>query len=391
MKKTIVIFIGGYLPGKKYGGPVTSLENFINQMCDQYNIRVICSDHDFKDEKRYENISNGWNQVGNAQVYYINEKEYSYKSFLEIVNPFYEEIEFFYLSGIYYIKMNYAAMKVAKKINKPVLLAPRGDLMKNTISMNSKVKMIKKLTFLKIAKIFNVFSNIYFQSTSNEETLGLKKYLGIPKDRIFEVVNMPMLKNSNNVHLKKKNELRIMFISRLMVKKNLYFAIDVVGKINKKYNVIFDIYGPKEDLEYWSKCEKKITQVNKLNSNCIISYKGSLNPNEAKNIYEKYDCFLFPTTSENYGHVIAESMLSDCPVILSKGTTPWDDYNENGGYVISLEEPNRFTECLEKIAEMDNQDYNELIQLNRKYIDNKFKIKALKKEYLKMINIICKR
>ena len=200
-----------------------------------------------------------------------------------------------------------------------------------------------------------------------------------------------MLKNSNNVNLKKKNELRIMFISRLMVKKNLYFAIDVVGKINKKYNVIFDIYGPKEDLEYWSKCEKKITQVNKLNSNCIISYKGSLNPNEAKNIYEKYDCFLFPTTSENYGHVIAESMFSDCPVILSKGTTPWDDYDENGGYVISLEEPNRFTECLEKIAEMDNQDYNELIRLNRKYIDNKFKIEALKKEYLKMINTICKR
>ena len=84
-------------------------------------------------------------------------------------------------------------------------------------------------------------------------------------------------------------------------------------------------------------------------------------------------------------------MFSDCPVILSKGTTPWDDYDENGGYVISLEEPNRFTECLEKIAEMDNQDYNELIRLNRKYIDNKFKIEALKKEYLKMINTICKR
>lgn len=66
--KTIVIFIGGYLPGKKYGGPVTSLENFTNQLHDNYDIRIICSDHDFKENDRYKGITDGWNQVGFATL-----------------------------------------------------------------------------------------------------------------------------------------------------------------------------------------------------------------------------------------------------------------------------------------------------------------------------------
>ena len=33
-----------------------------------------------------------------------------------------------------------------------------------------------------------------------------------------------------------------------------------------------------------------------------------------------YHFFVFPTLTENYGHVIAESLICNCPVILSKGT-----------------------------------------------------------------------
>lgn len=391
MKKTIVIFIGGYLPGKKYGGPVTSLENFSNQMCDKYNIRIICSDHDFKENRRYEGIIDGWNSVGNAQVYYTNENQYTYDNFMKIIKPFEHEIELFYLSGIYYIKMNYFAIRVAEKLGITVLLAPRGDLMKNTIEMNNKAKMIKKLIFLKVVKMFKVFDNIYFQSTSEEETFGLKNYLNVNSERIIELPNMTRGRSLVNKKMKNKDEIRIMFISRLMVKKNLYFALEVIEKIDEKYRVIFDIYGPQEDYDYFKKCEDKIEKINNLNSNCTIFYKGSLDPSEAKNVYSKYDCFLFPTKSENYGHVIVEAMFSNCPVILSKGTTPWDDYDKNGGYVISLENKDEFVKCLEDIAHMDELEYSNLILLNKKYIENKFRVEELKQEYINMINIISKR
>lgn len=386
MKKTVVIFIGGYLPGQKYGGPVTSLENFANQLHENYNIKIICSDHDFKDPKRYSGIKDGWNQVGNAQVYYTNEKDYSSKKFYDIIKPFENEITLFYLSGIYYFKMNYAVIRMARKCKIPVLLAPRGDLMKNSIAMKSYAKKIKKLVFLKICRCFNLFKGVYFQSTSDEESYGLYHYLGVRENRIFQLPNMPVMKHQRVGYEKQKNRLRVLFISRLMVKKNPAFALEAVKRVSNIYQIEFDLYGPKEDGEYWEKCNSLIEEINSSRSNIKVSYKGALSPKEAKRIYDKYDCFLFPTVSENYGHVIVESLFSGCPVILSKGTTPFDDCHKKGGYVADLNEVKKFTGYLEKIAEMNQDEYDQFIKQIDIYIEEKFKVERLKEEYINMIS-----
>ena len=219
MKKTIVIFIGGYLPGKKYGGPVTSIENFINQLHEWFNIKVICNDHDFKETERYKEIQNGWNRVGYADVFYTNEKKYSSGQFCKIIKDFADNIAMFYLSGIYYIKMNYAAIKLGRMLNIPVVLAPRGDLMKNTISMKSKRKMMKKFVFLAICRYTKLFRGVYFQSTSDEETRGIRHYLDINDSVIYQLPNLPVIKHERINYKKEKNSLKIVFISRLMVKK----------------------------------------------------------------------------------------------------------------------------------------------------------------------------
>lgn len=388
MKETIVIFIGGYLPGKKYGGPVTSLENFTNQLHDLYDIRIICSDHDFKDPNPYKEIKEGWNQVGFAKVFYTNEKAYSSNKFREIIKEFSDNIIMFYLSGIYYIKMNYAAINLGRQLNIPVLLAPRGDLMKNTIAMKSKIKMMKKLSFLAFCRATNLFKGVYFQSTSIEETTGLKKYLGIQQSRIFEIENLPVMPRLKKNIQKERYHLKILFISRLMVKKNPLFALEVVSNISDEYQITFDLYGPTEDQAYWDKCKSKIDEINQRKANIKVVYRGSLNPQQAKLVYGNYDCFLFPTISENYGHVIVESMFSDCPVILSKGTTPWDDYNLNGGYVCDLKNSYDFTQALEEIADMNSDEYKELLQMNRKYIEHKFNVTKLKQQYLNVIKFI---
>lgn len=388
MKKTIVIFIGGYLPGKKYGGPVTSLENFTNQLHDSYDIRIICSDHDFKEPDRYKEIREGWNQVGFAKVLYTNEKDYSEKKFYEIIKDFSDDIIMFYLSGIYYIRMNYAAIRLARKLEIPVLLAPRGDLMKNSIAMKSKAKMIKKIVFLSVCRMTKLFGGVYFQSTSDEETDGLHNYLGVSDNYIFQLPNMPVMKHERSNHVKKKNEIRIVFISRLMVKKNPAFALEVVRNIDDKYVVSFDLFGPKEDEEYWQQCSALIDNINSSKKNIKVTYKGALDPQNAKRIYDNYDCFLFPTVSENYGHVIVEALFSGCPVVLSKGTTPFDDCNNRGGYIADLLRPEEFTMYLENIAKMDQKEYQDMVLDLQKYVDEKFQVEKLKSDYISMIEKI---
>lgn len=385
MKRIIVIFIGGYLPGQKYGGPVTSLENFTNQLHECFDIRIICSDHDFKDARRYPDIHEGWNRVGHAQVYYTNERNYNSKAFYDIIKNFAEDIALFYLSGIYYIKMNYAAIALGRNLNIPILLAPRGDLMKNTITMKSKKKMIKKLVFLAFCHYSNLFHDIYFQSTSDEETRGLHHYLGIKDQMIFQLPNMPVMKHERVGYRKEKDQLRVVFISRIMVKKNPKVALEAIKNISDKYNIIFDLFGPKEDPEYWKECSTLIDNINKTRSNIQVSYKGSLDPMGAKTIYSGYDCFIFPTASENYGHVIVESLFSGCPVIISRGTTPFDDCHEKAGFIADLDNPSEFTLYLEEIAGMDETQYNNICKKLNDYIEVKFQTDKLKREYLDMI------
>lgn len=40
IKPIVFIFIGGYLPAKKQGGPVTSIRNFVEHFSSKYEIRI---------------------------------------------------------------------------------------------------------------------------------------------------------------------------------------------------------------------------------------------------------------------------------------------------------------------------------------------------------------
>ena len=155
---------------------------------------------------------------------------------------------------------------------------------------------------------------------------------------------------------KKTGEIRIMFISRIHEVKNLHIAIQIANQLDGK--VIFDIYGPIESKEYWEQCEKLIKGSP---DNVKIQYCGKVSPDKVDQVYSNYDCFLFPTVNENYGHVIAESLANGCPVVLSRGTTPWDDLHGVAGYVCSLDDVNEFVSSLNKIMETDDKEFRELV------------------------------
>lgn len=97
--------------------------------------------------------------------------------------------------------------------------------------------------------------------------------------------------------------------------KNLLYALELLSMVSKR--VSFDIYGPIEDENYWHKCQRKIKQ---MPDNMNVSYKGVLVPYDVQKVFGKYDFFLFPAFGENYGHVIAESLLAGTFVITSDQT-----------------------------------------------------------------------
>ena len=383
MKKKILIFNDYYIPAKKCGGPVTSIRNAINALCEYFDFYVEAYNHDFGDKTAFPNIEDEWYDVGNARVRYHRDGEldFNYKnmeSFIKDVNP-----SLMWFSGLLVPNKIHNAIRIGKKYNIPILISPRGEASPDRM----KLKGYKKYPYALLVSVlgkYNRSKNVYFHVTSDDEIAGLKKYFFINNEKIIKVSNIGIMPNKNKrIYEKKEGELRITFISRIHEVKNLLYAIDIINMLKCKVN--FDIYGPIESVDYWNKCENLIRESP---SNVRINYCGEVNPGNIEDVFINYDCFLFPTKNENYGHVIAESLANGCPVVLSKGTTPWDDLDRKAGFVCNLNYKDEFVDALNYIASLGKDEYDRFMNKTSVYYNEKIKDNEAIEGHRKMFNKI---
>lgn len=377
MKKRILILNGQYWPGYKGGGPIQSCINMVENLSDNFEFMILTSDRDYKSDKPYENIKiNEWNQIGSAKVYYMSPDRQTMSGFKRVINS--TDSDIIYLNGffspIFTIKplllRRFGLLKKCK-----IILTPRGDF-----TGGCENKKLKKYTYISLCKLVGLYRNLLWHSTSELEEKNIKEKFS--KVKTFVVPNLPAkFISKETVKNKKNGEVRLLFLSRIFPKKNLKFALEVLKEV-KNGNVIFDIYGPMEDESYWYECTDIIR---KLPTNVTVNYKGEVYHNDIPHVFEQYHAFFFPTLGENYGHVIVESMMNNCLCILSRGVTPWDDYAENGGFVESLSSKDQFVKVIEKLLMMDEQEINERIAANNKYVQKKIDCKSNVEKYKIML------
>lgn len=374
--KNIVIFIGGYLPAKKFGGPVTSISNLVEHLHNDYNFYIVSFDHDFGDTQRLNGISEGWNKVHSANVLYLRESQYSIKIVKKILNEV--NADLVYLSSLFYYQMNLPAVLAAKSLNVPILWAPRGELNEGALSIGK----IKKKIYLSVMKFSGLLKSVIFQSTSKDEYNRVNEILKVKPENNHFLGNMPCTLTSCESAIEKESGFaRFVYIGRIHRIKNIDFALKCLMDV--KSNLIFDIYGPLQDTEYWNECLDIISQLPK---NVTVNYKGLISPGQSKTIFSKYDCFLFPTTSENYGQVVAEAISSNCFVIVSKGTTPWDDIHQKGGYAISLDAMSSWSKTIDEIVLWSREERDSKLYVLQEYAKERLSVEPLKEAYKMVIN-----
>lgn len=366
----ILIVMGGFFPGQKYGGPPVSVDNFCTLMS-EHDCYIVTRNHDMGETKVYTDIIKGWNKRKNYKVLYLSDEEYGYREFEKIIREIQPDVV--YLQGLFQ-KCIIPCLMLAKKNKLPVMLAPRGELCAGAFK-----KKYKKIPYIAFLRFFRIINKVYFQSTSNEETLAIEYYLNVKKERVFLLDNIPSI--SENVNLdsnKKSGHANFVFLSRIVPKKNLLAAINYMFSV--KGNVQFDIYGSLEDKNYWEKCK---AQIAKLPPNINVEYKGLVSHDQVHDTFRKYDAFIFPTYSENFGHVIAEALMVGCPIIISD-QTPWTDVSKiEGGWSIPLDNSEQYIQAIQKVIDADN--VTELIFRKNMldYVEKKMNLKALHENYNK--------
>ena len=336
MKRKILILMGRYLPGHKDGGPLRTMINVTDALGDEYDFYIGCLDRDHGDTEAYPDIEKeSWNQVGKAKVWYVHPGGFTNKLILELA----EGKDLVYLSS-FYDDYGYKTLLLnkRKKLNCPVALASMGVFSDAAL----KQKALKKKIFITGCKLLRLFSHVTWSVTSELEAMDVKR--AVNKNIKYVVAeDLPRMSVPGRKG-KSGNILKVVFLSRICAHKNLDFAIRAIENMN--YNVEFTIYGPIQEEEYWEKCKKQLENVK-----FKWFYEGDVPSDEVQEKLSQHDVLVFPSKSENYGHVVFEALSVGCIPVISD-QTPWKSLNEEkAGYELPLVQE-RFTEILNELAEM---------------------------------------
>lgn len=348
MKPIVLLFVACYLPGFRGGGPIRTIANLVDKLGNDFDFKIVTMDRDLGDTCPYANISaNEWHSVGKAQVLYTSSDMRSYKSLFRLLNETKHDI--LYLNGFFQPNFTVKPLilrKLKRSIRRPTIVAPHGEFSPNALSL----KRFKKSVFMIFERFFGLYENVVWHASTKYEALDIHKSRGIPVDEVLvaknivaepEIIDTELLVSERI----ESSVLSVCFLSRISPMKNLTYALKILSEV--KIETSFNIYGPKESADYWKACQELI---DKLPSNIMVSYLGSVSPENVRNIISKHDIFFVPTLGENFGHVFIEALSSGVPILVSD-KTPWRGLKErNVGWDISLDKPSDFVNALHDVG-----------------------------------------
>ena len=356
MKKKVLIFTEYFDPGVKGGGPIQSIKNLVNNLSSELEFYILTSDRDFGDDLPYKDIMvEKWIEGDNSKIYYIQKEKLTFKKIQSVISN--GEYDYIYLNSFFSKKFSIIpiiASNLIRNNDLKIIVAPRGEFSPGAINLKRK----KKQLYLKLAKKFLNYNNIIWHATSDLESYHISQNINnnIKIKIARNITSVSDINYKKNIK-KEVNYVSLVFLSRVHPKKNLDKAISLLKLV--KCNVKLDIYGPKEDINYYNYCMELIKE---LPENCEVNYMGVINNNNVKETFEKYHALFFPTKGENYGHVIAEALLGGCPIIISD-QTPWRNLVEKKvGWDLPLNRDSEFVKAIHEISKMNQNEYYEISQ-----------------------------
>lgn len=375
MKRKVLIFIDWYLPGYKAGGPVQSVANLTAHLKNEFDFLVVTRDTDYTETQKLSGIkSNQWNNLNEyTKVFYFSEDQLNYPNIKKLIRE--TEFDVAYINGVYSLKFSILPLLALKNSKKRIVVAARGMLAESAIN----VKRKKKKFFINAAKLLGLYKNVFFHATNQTEAYDIIREINA--DDILVAPNLPKLIDIDAIGIHKEKAsgvLKLFSVARISPEKNTKYALEVLT--NCKGNIEFDLYGPVYNEEYWKECQQLI---NSMPPNIRVQHKGSLDSAQLISTIKNYHLLFMPTRGENFGHIILESFIAACPVIISD-QTPWRNLQQkNIGFDISLLHPELFAETIDKLVNLSNEYYQEMAvaaqDYARQYLNNKENIELNKK------------
>lgn len=146
-------------------------------------------------------------------------------------------------------------------------------------------------------------------------------------------------------HKLNKNSFKIGWAGRFVKLKRLDYLFELSGLLAKKMDIQLILAGDNKASDF------NLNNLEKNNNLCPI-YTGFLPPGELAKFYKSIDVFVLTSEYEGYGMVLAESLKSNTPILISDKSKGTDDIIYNSDQAFKFSSSNDF---IDKILKIKNQ------------------------------------
>jgi len=373
-KKRILCFFDYFYPAYKSGGPARSSLGLVENLSSLYNFMVITRDRDKEDIHSFANaeINNWFDFLPGVQVFYLAPGGWLQKMINAVQKS---DVDLYYFNSFYSPKFTIVPLFLIRfgvLPEKMVIIAPRGEFSPNA----RKISSLKKKVYRSFFKL--LFRDVKFHATALHEIEHIKSLFSWAQ--VSYAPNLRSVRELKQVSYcptsKVPGKLKLLFLSRISPMKNLDYGLRILAQCQRE--IEFSIFGPIDDPDYWSKCQK---QMENLPGNIIAEYKGPVLQQNVLTTIQKHDLLFLPTRGENYGHIVLESLIASRPVLISNNT-PWHRLAEKQvGWIFDLDSPNHFVKLLEELTILDGSDFenytSKAYYCGQKLIDDQKQSKVL--------------
>jgi glycosyltransferase involved in cell wall biosynthesis len=361
---SLYIIYDFFIPAYKAGGPIQSLVNLVHHLHKEVEMKVICSNEDH-DGTRLAVAADTWTDTGEASVFYTA------RGFSGIRNSIREWNTTFFINGIYSVHFSFLP---AITFRGRKIISVRGMLHPGGLSQKS----FKKKAYLFIWKMFRLHRRCEYHATSIEEKDHIINTFG-RRTKIWVVPNLPHILALQKLPFKKQGQLILCTVALISPMKNHLLVLNAL--MSCKAEVVYHIFGPVKDAEYWNKCRAVIA---KLPENIKVNYHGELPPVMIPEVLAMSHLFIQPSKSENFGHSLFEAFTSGLPVITSH-YTPWNDLrNQSAGWNVDIDDTAELANAIGFFANMEKDEFTHWSVSARNYALKAIDVEDIKDKYLRM-------
>lgn len=360
--KPIVLVMNQYfLPAFRGGGPIRTIEALISEHKNKYEFHVFTSNMDLGDPDPLPVDTSVWLHEKDYSVYYSSPK--NPRRFLgDAMALCRTNADYVYLNSFFSLRFSILPsflFRIGALSGSRLIIAPRGELG----SAPLKLKAPKKAAMINVSRCFKLHRDaIWHASTPTEKSEILAVF---PSAEVVVRENETALpyRASQPGPRQHGSPLRFAYVGRLSEKKGIHLIFEALTYTSHECHV--ELVGSFEDRRYESLVREKIRR---LPSNVSVTERGPLPHGEVRDVFSNSDYFVFPTSHENFGHTVTESLSASCPVIIADVTPFTEVVARGGGLIVDSTAANDWATALNLVIQRSEAEHKESrIQAGRAY------------------------